>query len=642
MFIPKFRCILILVLIILLPTPVNAQTTGSARLEPPETIDFPIIHTYLEVYNDQGQFVHDLKVGDIRIIEDQQSIPIIELEEQEVGVQFVLAVNLGPALGIRDSNGISRYSVVQAAFLNWANIHTEINDDFSLLTNDNPDTIHTNDISEFINRFQAYQTDPRSATPSLDVLVRAINIASDPLPRTGMGRAILLLTPPPNRTNTATIQSIISLARQERIRIYVWMVSAVESFTSEGATLLVELANQTGGKFFAFSGTEITPNIDEYLDPLRYVYALSYESQIRNSEPHQIIAEINSNDLEIISPPQDFNLQVLSPNPMFLSPPFEISRANRSPLSETFSEVRDYTPSEFSLEILVEFPDGLPRPLIRTTLLVDGEIMDENTTSPFNRFTWDLSEYKSNGVHIIKVVAFDSLGLEGSSIENSVQITVQQTPQSILSTIAQNAPLIAGALVSLTGGILILVFIFRGRIRPKSFGRRRTLKSSTEQSVKKKERITTEVQPEPVVQRRNISYWVNRFAWPQRSSQSKQPIAYLELLEDSKDYSKKDRFPISNDEITFGNDPKLATTTFNDPAVDGLHTRIRVSPQGEITIHDEGSIAGTWVNYSPISNEDIILSHGDIIHIGRIGLCLKMTDKNKIPKPIIRPQEERS
>ncbi len=629
--------------LLLLSVPADAQTAGSAILTPPETTDFPIIHSYLEVYDGQGRFIHDLQEKDVAIIEDQKSIPVLELDELEAGAQFVVAVNLGPTFAIRDSNGISRYATVQAAVNNWAANHTAPLDDLSLLTNDSPDKIHLPDAVQFLNSFHAYESDPRSAAPSLDVLVRAINIASDPTPRIGMGRAILLLTPPPNRTGSATLQSIISLARQQRIRIYVWMVSSPELFTFEGATLLVELANQTGGQFFAFSGTENIPNIEDYLTPLRYIYSLSYESKIRNSESHQIIAEINTTGLEIISPPQDFILQVLSPNPMFLSPPLEIFRANRSALSETLSEEADYTPKVQPLEILVEFSDGLPRPLVRTTLYVDGEIVDENTAAPFDRFTWDLSDYTSSSAHIIQIEAIDSLGLSGISIENTVQITVQQTPQSVLSTIVQNAPIIAGAAVAVAGGVLVLVLMVKGRIKPKAFGQRRIKKNKIGKSqIDKKDPITQPVPLEPTVQRRRISYWVNRFSWPQRSSQSQKPVAYLERLAEIHNNSPKEQIPISIDEITFGKDPKLATTTFNNTAVDDLHARIRVNHQGDITIYDEGSIAGTWVNFLPISSEGVKLAHGDIIHIGPIGLCIKMTDKKQIPRPLVRPQEPRS
>jgi hypothetical protein len=638
MFNPKFRYILIFSWLLFSTIPGYAQTAGNAFLEPPDTADFPIIHTYLEVYDSQGRFVHDLNQRDVKIIEDQKQISVGELEELEAGVQFVMAVNLGPALGIRDSNGISRYTKVQGAILDWGKNTTTIHDNYSLVTNDSPEVIHLETRTHFINNFQVYQSDPRSATPSLDVLVRAINIASDPVPQIGMGRAILLITPPPNRTSAATIQSIISLARQERIRIYVWMISSEESFVSEGATLLVELSNQTGGQFYAFSGTEILPDIEGYLEPLRYVYSIRYESQIRNNEPHKIAAEIKTVNIELLSSPQDFNLSIQPPNPIFLSPPIEISRANRASLSETLSEVSEYTPKVQDLEILVEFPDGIERPLQRTRLIVDGEVVDENISSPYDKFTWDLSSYNSSSGHVIQVEAHDSLGLVGLSIENSVQISVHQTPQSVISTIAQNSPIIAGAVVAFAGGVLLLVLIVKGRIKPRAFGQRKKNKVSAVNNLNQ-EIISTSTPEESQIPRQRLSNWANRIAWPQRPSQTQKPIAHLEILDHYKERSEKERIPITHGEITFGNDPKLATITFNDPAVEGLHARLRMSDQGDIIIRDEGSIAGTWVNYSPISWEDVKLSHGDIIHIAHIGLCLKMTDKKLIPKPIIRSLE---
>jgi hypothetical protein len=643
MFNHKFRSILILIWLLHFSVSANAQTAGSATLTPPETKDFPKIHSYLEVYDGFGNFVHNLQEDDVRIIEDSKSIPLLTLEELEVGAQFVVAINSGPALGIRDSNGISRYDSVKAAINSWAeNFPTHL-DDLSLLTNDTPERLHIADPDRFRSSFLTYNTDPRAATPSLDVLVRAINVASDPLPRQGMGRAILLLTPPPSRTGSATLQSIISLARQDRIQINVWMVSSSDLFTSEGATLLVELAHQTGGKFFAFSGTEIIPNIEDYLDPLRYIYSLTYESQIKNGEPHQITANTHVDGIEISSPPQDFKLLILPPNPIFLSPPLQIFRANRSELSEALSDEAEYTPKTQPLDILIEFPDELPRPLNRTTLFVDGVIMDENTSIPFDKFTWDLNDYTSSDPHTIQVEAVDSLGLSNTSIEHTVQITVQQTPQSVINTIVQNAPIIAGALVAIAGGVLILVLVIGGRIQPKTFGRQRGKRAqkANNQAVDNGA-IPTPLSEGSAIQKRRFSNWVNRISWPQKSSSSPKPIAYLERLTDDDNHSPKERIPITSDEMTFGSDPKEATTIFNDPSVDNLHTRLKVNPQGDITIHDEGSRAGTWVNFAQISSEGVKLAHGDIIHIGRLGFCFKMTDKKQIPKPIVRPQELRS
>ena len=626
--------------LLLLPIPAEAQNATSAILTPPETGDFPLIQAYLEVYNEQGDFIHNLVETDVTIIEDNKRIRASELTELEVGAQFVVALNLGPTFAIRDSNGISRYQTLQESLRGWASRHLDDLDDLSFLTNDGPENIHLSNASQLLSGFDEYGTDPRAATPSLDVLVRAINVASDPVAQIGMGRAILLLTPPPNRAGTATLQSIISLAKQERVRVHVWMVSSTEFFASEEAAQLAELAHQTGGRFFVFSGIEEIPEIEDYLAPLRSIYSLSYESKIRNSQPHQIYVQIDSNEIRTTSAPQDFDLEVLPPNPIFLSPPLQIFRANRTAFSESLSDEADYTPKEQELDIVVEFPDGRLRPLVRTTLYIDGEIADENTAPPFDTFTWDLSTQNTSNQHILQVEVLDSYGLGNVSIEHIVQISVQQTPQSILSTIVQNGPVIAGAAVAVAGGVLVLVLILGGRIHPKTFGRGRK-----NTHIKKKGRderndpITQPVLIEIEPAKKRFPHWLNRISWPQRGTSSIKPVAFLESLTETNHVSQKTQIPITYGEITFGRDPKLATHTFNDKAVGDLHARLRVVGETDFWIYDEGSIAGTWVNYTPIDADGQKLAHGDIIHIGKIGFRFKISDRKQIPKPIVIQQE---
>lgn len=635
----KYGFLLILIWLLTLSIPAAAQTSGMVILTPLETDDFPAIRSYMEVFDGEGNFVNNLQKEDVTIFEDNRSIPVTELENLETGGQFVVALNLSPTFAIRDSNGISRGQSIQEALTTWAVSHTAPLDDLSFLSNDGPESIHLTKASNWLDAYLSYETDARAALPSLDVLVRAIEVASEPLPREGMGRAILLLTPPPDRTADANIQSFISLAKQEGIRIHVWMVSSPAYFTSQGAVLLSNMANQTGGQFFAYSGDEAIPDIEAYLTPLRYVYALGYESKIRNSEPHEVFIQVNLNGTRLTNEPQYFDLQVLPPNPIFISPPLQIFRANKSALADTLSENAEYTPKEQTLEILVEFPDGRPRPLSRTTLYVDGEIADENTTPPFETFTWDLTAYESSNPHLLQVEVLDSFGLSNISIDNTIQITVQQTPQSVVTTIVKNAPTIAGAAVAVAGGILLLVLVVGGHIRPKTFGRRRKKSKAKMQREEAKDPLTQPIPPERPPSRQRFSKWTKRISWPQRDSHTIKPIAYLETLKVKDPKSVQNQIPVHPGEITFGKAPNQATFSFNDNALDDLHARLVVNGDGLCKIYDEGSIAGTWVNYNPVTSDGMNLKHGDIVHIGRIGLCFKVSDKTIIPKPIVIPLE---
>ena len=74
------------------------------------------------------------------------------------------------------------------------------------------------------------------------------------------------------------------------------------------------------------------------------------------------------------------------------------------------------------IELIIEFPDGKPRPLASTSLIVDGQNVAKNTSEPFDEFTWDLSGYTSSGRHEIQVVVVDMFGLQKTSI--SIPITV--------------------------------------------------------------------------------------------------------------------------------------------------------------------------------------------------------------------------
>ena len=636
------RFALLFIWLLLIPISAEAQSAANAILSPPVTDDFPHVSAYLEVYDGQGDFVHNLRETDVIIIEDEQPVPVSELVESETGAQFVVALNLGPTFAIRDIDGVSRYDYLRQALTTWANSQqVSAQDDLSFLTNDEPEHIHLATARQWLTGLEAYSTDPRAAIPSLDVLVRAINVAADPPTRPGMGRAVFLLTPPPDRAGTAALQSIISLAKQDRVRVHVWMVSSPAYFTTEGAIQLAELAHQTGGQFFAYSGDEAIPNIEIYLEPLRYIYSLAYESRILTDAPHQIAAHIETEGLDITTEPQSFELSVLPPNPIFVSPPLNIFRANRAPMEDALTEKTDYTPTEQPVEILVEFPDGRVRPLTRTTLYVDGSIASENTAPPFDKFTWDLSAYTSSGTHLLQVEALDSMGLSGISIETTVQVTVQQTAQSIAATIAQNGRLLAGIAAALAGGILILVLIVGGRIRPKSFGRMRG-RSATQRQQKNKSKTDPVTQPvaiKPLVPRRRLSGWRNRLSWPQRRTTPSGATAYLEPLTEANDGAPDERIPITNGEITFGKDPILATAAFNDPSVADLHARLRTDSEGHSRLFDEGSTAGTWVNYIPISSGGTKLAHGDIIHVGRVGLRFMLSAKKRIPKPIVRPQE---
>jgi len=633
--------VLISIWSILLPMPAGAQTSANATLTPPQLEAFPRITTTLRVYNEQGAFVHGLEARDVLVIEDDRRIPPTELTPSKPGVQFVLALNLSRPFAIRDIKGISRYDLIIQSLEEWANSYSdESQNDLSLILSNGVERLHRRSSQGWINAIEVDQTDLRTTAPTMDVLARAIDVASDPTSVPGMGRAVLLLTPPPDRRGITALQSLSARAQESGVRIYVWMVSSADLTASQGAAQLTDLAAQTGGQFFSFTGRETLPNPDIYLEPLSHIYTLTYESRITTSDTHQVSARILTDDGEITTPMRSFELSVQPPNPIFVSPPLEITRQFPSTSDTPPENLKAYQPKQQPLEIMIEFPDDRDRSIERATLYVDGEIADQKDTPPFNKFTWEISEYTTNGTHLLQVEVVDELGLSGFSIETPIRVTLERPPLNVVRTLTRNAPLISGLVFFLIVSAFLLALIMRGHIRPRAAGRLRSPSSNSRrrQAGEGIEPITRPTQGKTPPARQRLSNWVNRISWPQRRKTTKAP-AVLEPLNSTKGSNHLNTIPLTTDEITFGKDPTMATARLSDPSVEDLHARLRRNSEGAYQLFDEESAAGTWLNYAPISEEGATLEHGDIIHVGRVGFCFKLSQPKRRPKVIVIPVE---
>jgi predicted component of type VI protein secretion system len=94
--------------------------------------------------------------------------------------------------------------------------------------------------------------------------------------------------------------------------------------------------------------------------------------------------------------------------------------------------------------------------------------------------------------------------------------------------------------------------------------------------------------------------------------------AYLIRLTNSGEPASASPIPLFEKDMTFGTDPVQSKRVLDDPSISPLHARIKQTDDGSFTIYDHGSIAGTWVNYEPITREGYRLAHGDRIHFGQL------------------------
>jgi hypothetical protein len=309
---------------------------------------------------------------------------------------------------------------------------------------------------------------------------------------------------------------------------------------------------------------------------------------------------------------KSFRVEVEPPNPIFLSPSLQITR--QPPPEDLYS--KELTPVKQPIDILVEFPDGHPRELKRTILYVDGEKIDENTEEPFEKFNWDLSAYEASGQHEIVVEVEDVLGLSKSSIGIPITVTVLQPPGGIRGLFGRYSSYIVLGGIGLAG-LLLLAILLRGRTNIVLFPKRRAARRRFEDPLTQPVHAATEppisalkkskTQPRKIIGKLQTK--------PIRLNEAP---AYLVRLTNGGEPASGIPIPLTEKDMTFGTDPVQSKRVFDDPSISPLHARIKQTEDGNFIIYDHGSIAGTWVNYEPITREGQRLAHGDQIHFGQL------------------------
>ncbi len=630
-----------LLLFFTLSLPASAQTAASATVSTPVLDNFPQVEAYLSVHDGQGQFVYGLSASDVHVDEDGNTRQVTSLSELRLGVQLVVAISPSSTFAVRNSQGVSRYDFLAAALENWATSRQGSTlDDLSLVITNGATASHVSDPMNWLAALQTNSANGRDADPDLSTLLSAVDLAADPSPRPGMSRVVLFIAAPVEGQQVSIpLENLASRAAQLGVRIYVWMVTPPGAPITPGATRLIELAEATGGRVDNVTAEQAVPGLEEYLDPLRSIYQLVYELGVTSNGSHQLVVTVETPEEQLTTPAQNYELNIQPPDLAFISPVLEITRRPPEPTAGSLSTAEiplsDYLPDRQPLQILVDFPDGRARPLKETTLFVDGEAIAKNTQAPFDQFTWDLSGYTTTATHTLQVQAEDLLGMTGSSIHTVVQVTVEEPALNPWWVIVRNAPVLVPMAILLLAAVLLLALLLGGRIHPQTFGIPQRFRRQREAAV----RTAAKTAPlKSEASSRHLSNWVNRLQWPQRRI-TPQALAFLtRTAEDGEGY-KTAPIPITSDEVTLGSDPKLATLVLNDLSIDGLHARLIRTEEGSFHLYDQGSIAGTWINYIPVSLEGEVIEHGDLIHVGRVGFRFTLRNPDKVRRPVVTLME---
>ena len=613
---------------------VRAQNAATAELSLVDAQGFPSVAALLDVFDAQGQPITGLQLADVTVLEDGQPRPASGLTESAPPAQIVVAINPGPSLAVRDGNGIARFERVKEVLAGWAGAQPIDNpDDLSLVSIAGPIITHAKP-ADWIVSLTSFQPDFRSTTPNAQSLAIALNTVNEPPPMPGMKRAILLITSRMDEPNIdLTLNTVAEQAIASRVRIFVWFVDADIYFNNPSAIAFKALALQTGGNYFAFSGLETFPDLESYFAPLRHLYSLSYNSTLTTSGEHTLSARIQTPDGEIVSEGRTFSVDVQPPNPILVTPPGQIVR--QAPADDPFN-TELLLPDQQHLEIIIEFPDNHPRPLARTTLYVDGIPAAQNDAEPFGRFVWDLSAYDQSAEHMLVVEVVDSLGMSRASMGTPVVVTVVHPPEGAQAFLAKYRTQIALGAVTLAGGIL-LVILLSGRLRIKSRRERREMRKRSFDPVTQPVTIQQAEPPSKKQRSSGKSKQARGLPWV-RGDQLPDAPAYLTRLGNNGEPLTGHPIPLNEKETTLGTDPVQSAHVLDHPSIAALHAQIKRIDGGNFLLLDNGTVAGTWVNYEPVQKDGHVMKHGDVVHFGQLTYRFTLKKPPAEAEPKIIPE----
>ncbi len=585
----------------------------TAHFSTPQTDQFPLVQILMDIHDPKGGFVHGLGKDNLQLLENGQPVNLQDFHEEHLGVQLVFVINPGDSFLQSDQEGNTYYDLLISNLVEWARKKLGSTlDDLSIIVTDGPSQSHLNNPLELFYTLASYNL-PSNPSPSLDSALKAIDIAADPPPRPGMKRLVLLITAPLSDDQVVSLQNLQARANQNQVHFHIWLVTSPNELASPNAPL-TQLAEQTQGSITSIRKPQDIPDLEALLSPLRYSYALSYSSQITNAGEQQVSAEIHTKEFNIQVPSISYKLDLKPPNPAFISPPTEIIRKpNDATTGASFkSQSGDLFPSQQKLNLIIDFPDGRQRQIVLTRFWVDGTIINEIKQPPYDQITWDLTKYQQSGHHILQVEVIDQLGLSGKTIETPIYVKVEHPAQSSSKFLPQNIIWIAISIILFSAALFLLALIMGGRLSPVSQRMSKRLSSPRKTS---QDPLSQPVPIHPLplhsqVIKPNLTVSNNPFP---------QNFGRLIPLASSKTDVTPGQYDLTSDEVGIGKRADAVQFVINDPSVDAIHAKLVRLEDGRYRLLDNGSLYGTWVNYTPISQEGIILEDGDLIHFGKVG-----------------------
>ncbi|MCW5874942.1 MAG: FHA domain-containing protein [Anaerolineales bacterium] len=597
-------------LVAALPFGASAQTGARITLRSIQTDDFPSITGYFDAQDATGARITDLRAEQLQMQEDGIPQPIQQLRNVQIGLRVILVVTPAEPFGIRDGQGTQRYDYVKEAIASWASTLSTTSDTLLTLITPEGTQVSNGVVGEWQAALDAYPLPTGVLYPDLQAMTNALAIAAQPAPD-GANTAIWWVTSTPRLADLEAVSADWQAQLDELgAPLVVWQIDSPSLFENEASQLLTMMSADHAGQRVAFSGPETLDSPEVYFAPLRSAYFFQYYSQLRRRGDHELVLQSQGDGLT--SQPYLVTLDISPPNPILVSPPTQIPRGPAAIDPQLLS------PFSQPIELLVEFPDGFERNLVRSSLYVNDQLVAENTTAPFNHFAWDLKPYTQSQQVFLRAEVQDELGLVGESIDFPIEISVQAPATWFQALLSRSGGILAFSVVLIAAGAFFLVMVLSGRLGPG-----RLAPGRLNRIFARDRAVAVGPAVDPL---RDTPLGMDEIPHLQDEEQEAQAVApaYLQRLAMQDPNQPAQVLPLSTEETILGAAP-TCTLILSEPSVEKQHARITMDESGEFILADLGSHAGSWVNYAPVSSEGSRLQDGDIVHIGRVAFRFLLT-----------------
>jgi hypothetical protein len=575
-----------LVPVALLPRSGDAQSDIVVVISPPELDEFPWVTFYVEVSDADGRRIPHIPSTSFQVIQDNTVMNGARVQEERVGTRQIYALATTIGLRLRDTLGKSRFDQVREALLHWWS-NPEASElgvnDLSLITTDGVVIGHSSSAADLATRIDQLVPLYPDDSSEYDLLFEALEFADAPPPKNGMPTYLIFVTALPRPPRDLPTTNIIARAQNAGVKIIPVIVGPPDLIEQPEADFLVQIAEETGGRVLFFDETRGFEALSSLVTGQATQYEIGYLSDASAAGPHELQIGLTGQNLELLSEPKTFIIEVEEPEVMLIQPPSRIVRQSDDPVGA----LNTLEPSEISIPFILAFSDGHPRALKTAQLIVDGEVVSHMENPAENVLLWDISTIVEPADHVIQVSVEDVLGIKGESSASIVSFEIERPSPGLAALRPTIGPLAAALGILVAGIILAAVFLSSGR----TGSRRPTSGDALPKS---------------------------RMALKRAGLRSPEVEREIEARLRPFDPLRGGSIPLPGTDVVVGRDPSLASVPIDDASVEGLHARFIRQADGGYLLKDQGSRAGTWVNFRPLPEGGQLVEHGDRIHFGAV------------------------